>query len=345
MVGSSVFHMKWGNPDLLHLLWLLLPLGWALWALVKRRRARLARLVAEPMWVALVEGWRPQNFARRQWLWLVAFGMVLMALARPQYGFHWEEVKRRGLDVVVCMDTSKSMLAEDIKPNRLEQAKYGVRDMIKQLKGDRVGLVAFAGVAFLQCPLTVDYGAFAMMLDDVRIGLIPRGGTAIGEAIKTALNSFEKRNDADKAIILITDGDDTEGDPLQYVDELRKNGVRLFAVGVGSQEGDLIPVTVDGRSTFLKDAQGQVVKSRLNEGTLSQLALQSGGAYVRAAPGDIGLDRIINTQLSQLKRSQAESKMIRSYEDRFPWLAGAALLLLAVEAGLTERRKMNGVKP
>lgn len=338
--------MKWGDPNLLHLLWLLLPLGWALWALTRRRAARLARLVANPAWATLIEGWRPGNYARRNGLWLAALAFLLLALARPQYGFHWEEVRRRGLDIVVCMDTSKSMLAEDIKPNRLEQAKYGVRDMLKQLKGDRVGLVAFAGAAFLQCPLTIDYAAFGMMLEDVRVGLIPRGGTAIGEALQTALGSFEKRTDADKAIILITDGDDTEGDPLAALDELKKQNIRVFAVGVGSQEGDLIPVTdANGHSTYLKDVNGQVVKTRLDEGTLSRLALQTGGAYVRAAPGDLGLDRIINTQLSQLKRSQAESKMIRAYEDRFAWLAGAALVLLGIEAGLGERRRRVGPAP
>lgn len=337
--------MKWGDPNLLHLLWLLAPLAWALWKLGRRRTARLARLVTQPTWSALIAGWRPQNLARRNALWLGAVGLMVLALARPQYGFHWEEVRRRGLDIVVCMDTSKSMLAEDIKPNRLEQAKYGVRDMLKQLKGDRIGLVAFAGTAFLQCPLTIDYAAFGMMLDDVRVGLIPRGGTAVAEALQTALQSFEQRNDADRAIILITDGDDTEGDPLAKVEELKSKGVRVFAIGVGSQDGDLIPITDEnGRSAFLKDAQGQVVKTRLDEGMLSRLALQTGGAYVRAAPGDLGLDRIIQTQLSQLKRSQADSKMIRSYEDRFVWVAGAALLLLVIEASLADWRKAPGGK-
>jgi len=337
--------MKWGDPDLLHLLWLLPPLAWALWALTRRRAARLARLVESPTWATLIAGWRPQNYARKNWLWLAAAALMVLALARPQYGFHWEEVRRRGLDIIVCMDTSKSMLAEDIKPNRLEQAKYGVRDMLKQLKGDRAGLVAFAGTAFLQCPLTIDYAAFGMMLDDVRVGLIPRGGTAIGEALETAIRSFEKRNDADKAIILITDGDDTESDPLPKIDELKKQGIRVYAIGVGSKEGDLIPITdANGRSAFLKDAKGQVVKTRLDEGVLSRLALETGGAYVRAVPGDLGLDKIINTQLSQLKRSQADSKMIRSYEDRFPWVAGAALLLLVIEATLSERRKISEAK-
>lgn len=334
--------MKWGNPALLHLLWLLLPLGWALFALAGRRSARLARVVASPLWSTLIPGWRPERLKQRMWIWLAALALMLVAAARPQWGFHWEEVRRRGLDIIVCIDTSKSMLAEDIKPNRIEQAKYGVRDMLKQLKGDRAGLIAFAGTAFLECPLTVDYSAFSMMLDDVRVGLIPRGGTAIGEALQTAIDSFEKRNDADKAIILITDGDDTEGDPLSKLDELKERGIRVFTIGVGSAEGDLIPVTDEqGRSSFLKDSNGQVVKTRLDEGVLSKLALQTGGAYVRAAPGDLGLDRILNQQLSQLKRSQADTKMIRSYEDRFGWFLAAALLLLVIEAGIAERAKMK----
>ncbi len=337
--------MKWGNPNLLHLLWLLLPLGWGIIALAKRRNSRLAKIVASSTWGALIPGWRPERFMQRNWIWLAAAVLLLVAAARPQWGFHWEEVRRRGLDILVCIDTSKSMLAEDIKPNRIEQAKFGVRDMLKQLKGDRVGLLAFAGTAFLECPLTVDYSAFSMMLDDVRVGLIPRGGTAIGEALQSAMDSFEKRNDADKAIILITDGDDTEGDPLSKIDELKQRGIRVFTIGVGSQEGDLIPITDDqGHQGFLKDNNGQVVKTKLDEGVLSKIALQTGGAYVRAAPGDLGLDRILNQQLSQLKRSQADTKMIRSYEDRFGWFLAAALLLLMIEAGLSERRRVVGAE-
>ena len=346
IVENPFSEMKWGSPGLLHLLWLLPPLGWALFALAKRRASRLGKMVADSTWAALIPGWRPENFMRRSGLWIAAVGALTLALARPQYGFHMEEVRRNGLDIIVCMDTSKSMLTEDIKPNRIEQAKFGVRDMLKQLKGDRVGLVAFAGAAFLQCPLTVDYSAFAMMLDDVRVGLIPRGGTDISGALQTAMESFEKRNDADKAIILVTDGEDTDADPTTMVDELKNRGIRVFAVGVGSLEGELIPITDEqGHAGFLKDSNGQVVKSRLDEGRLSQLALKTGGAYVRAAPGDLGLDRILSTQLSLLKRSQADTKMIRSYEDRFGWLVALALALLAVEAGLSDRRNVSEVKP
>lgn len=336
--------MKWGAAHLLHLLWLLPFLGWMIFALGRRRAARLERLVARSTWPLLMAGWLPGRLTTRNLLWLAAVASMCLALARPQWGFHWEEVRRRGLDIIVCIDTSKSMLAEDIKPNRLEQAKYGVRDMLKQLKGDRVGLVAFAGSSFLQCPLTIDYAAFAMTLDDVRVGLIPRGGTAIGEALRTALAGFEKREDADKAIILITDGEDTEADPLALVDTLKERGVRVFAVGVGSKEGDLIPMTdAAGRSGYLKDANDQVVKTRLDENTLGQLALRTGGAYVRAAPGDLGLDRILSNQLSSLKRSEADSKMIRSYEERFVWLLGLAFAMLVLEASVRERSRKQEV--
>lgn len=338
--------MKFGSPEILYALLLLLPLGWALFALAKRRSARLAKLVAKGTWSALIPEWRPEQLKRKLWLRLAAFALMGLALARPQWGFHWEEIHRRGLDILVCIDTSKSMLAEDIKPNRITQAKYGVRDMRKQLKGDRVGLIAFAGVAFLQCPLTVDYSAFDMMLDDVTVGLIPRGGTVIGEALQTAMDSFEKRNDADKAIILITDGDDTEGEPLAKVEELKKRGIRVFTIGVGSRDGEIIPITDEqGRSTYVKDASGNVVRTTLDENVLSKLALETGGAYVRAVPGDLGIDKILSNQLSQLKRSQADSKVVRAFEDRFGWFAGAALFLLAIEAALTERRKIVEAKP
>lgn len=233
------------------------------------------------------------------------------------------------------------MLSQDIKPNRIEQAKYGVRDLLPLLKGDRIGLIAFAGDSFLECPLTVDYGAFKMSLNDVRVGMIPRGGTAIGESLRTAIKSFDTNTAADRVVFLITDGEDHESDPLQIVPELKQRGIRVFAIGVGSAEGDLIPVTDDeGHTLFLKDSEGQVVKSKLNESSLSQLALQTGGVYVRAAQGDLGLDRILNEQLSKLKREQSESKVVQLFEDRFPWFLGTALALLLIEASLGERRRM-----
>lgn len=337
--------MNWGAPHLLHLLWTLPFIAWALLALRRRRLALLERFAAKVAWPSLAPGWDASAGRARVLLWTAAIGFCFLGLARPQWGLHLEEVRRRGLDLMICIDTSRSMLAEDLKPNRLEQAKYGVRDLLTQLRGDRVGLVAFAGSSFLQCPLTSDYAAFRMMLDDVQVGLIPRGGTALGPALQTALDGFEKAGDADRAIILITDGENTEGDPAGVVAESRKRGIRIFTVGVGSSSGELIPAA-DSKSAgaYLKDNAGNVVKSRLDEQGLSQIALQTGGAYVRAAAGDLGLERLMREHLSDLKKAEGESRVIRTHEDRFVWFLLAAFVLFAVEASLSHRRRVEAAR-
>ncbi len=334
--------MKWGASAYFVGLWLIPVLALLFHALIKQRRRRLESLAEAGVLTQLISGWRPEQARSKSILWLLAFSLCLVALARPQWGFHWQEIKRRGLDILVVMDTSRSMLAEDIKPNRLQQAKWGVRDLVQKLNGDRIGLVAFAGSSFLQCPLTIDYAAFLMTLDDVHSGLIPRGGTAITQALRTALNSFEKNAQADRAIVLITDGDDHEGNPLDLVDELKKQNIRVFCIGIGSREGELIPdAGEDGHASFFKDRQGNVVKTSLQEDVLERLALSTGGAYVRSLPGDTGLEKIFDQGLATLKREEGDAKMIRAYEDRFGWFVAAALLLLFIEAALPQRRRVR----
>lgn len=330
--------MKWGAPELLFLLGLLLPAAWLVFFLLRRRERRLARLVESAQWALLAPDRNPRRVRTRHLAWLGAMGLLLAALARPQWGTRWEEVRRRGLDVLVVLDTSRSMLAEDIKPNRLQQAQWGIRDLLRRLRGDRAGLVAFAGSSFLQCPLTIDYPAFLMTLDDVYVGLIPRGGTAIAQALRTAMDSFEEDSGSDRAIVLITDGEDHEGDPLALLPELKKKNIRVFAVGVGTLEGDLIPARDGGgQSVFLKDRENRVVKSSLNEDLLARLAVATGGMYVRSTPEDFGLDRIYEKGLSELRRDEHEGRMVRRHEDRFPWALGGAFILLACEGLLRER--------
>ena len=330
--------MKWGAPELLVWLWLLAPAAWLLLRLVRLRERRLARLFETAAWPAMAGGWLPGRARTRAWLWLAAAGFLLLALARPQWGFHWQEVRRRGLDLMFVLDTSRSMTAQDLKPNRLQQAKWAIRDLVQTLRGDRAGLVAFAGSSFLQCPLTLDYAAFLMTLDDVYSGIIPRGGTAIEQALRKALDSFEEKVQSDRVILLITDGDDHEGDPRSLIPELKKRGIRVFAVGIGSLEGDLLPSPEPGGGYF-KDRSGKMVKSALHEDVLEALAVGTGGAYVRAVPGENSLETAFTQVLSGLKRAEGESKMIRAYEDRFAWPVGLALLLLAVEAAMPERRR------
>ena len=330
--------MKWGNVQLLYWLPLALPLAWALFALLRHRRKALEQVVDPALLPVLAPDWNPARAKSRLWLRLLALALLVLALARPQWGFHWEEVRRKGLDLMVVLDTSRSMMASDIKPSRLQQAKWGVRDLLRNLRGDRVGLVPFAGSSILQCPLTIDYAAFTMTLDDVYAGIIPKGGTAIEQALRTALASFPANGTADRVVLLITDGEDHEGDPLKLLPELKEKNVRVYTIGIGTLEGEMVPAG-DGQGAYFKDRQGQIVKTALKEDVLQKLALGTGGTYVRSAPGDTGLERVFNESINNLKRSEQETRTAKIYEERFVWPIAAALLLLAWEALLSDRRK------
>ena len=332
--------MQFGNPT--NFWWLaVLPvlIVFLVWAYRARRRA-LERFASPPLSDKLAASVsRP---ARRWKAVLLVAGILFgaLALAQPRWGFEWREVKRKGVDVFVLLDVSKSMLTEDVRPNRLTQAKYACEDLLAKLQGDRVGLIAFAGTAFVQCPLTVDYEAFRLTLKDASPGIIPRGGTAIGPAIRTALKAFEAGEGRDRAIVLITDGEQTESDALAAAEEAAKAGVHIYAIGVGTADGELIPVREDGKAMeFLKDQEGKVVKSRLDEATLKQLALKTQGIYVRSAAGDFGMDTIYEKGIGQLQRQEAEAKLQKRYFERFQWPLGIGFALLMLEAFVSDRRK------
>ena len=333
--------MKWGQVQLLYWLPLLIPLAWALFALLQRRRKALAQMVDPAMLSVLAPAWNPARAKKRLLLRMLALGLLVVALARPQWGFHWEEVRRQGLDLIVVLDTSRSMMASDIKPSRLQQAKWGIRDLLRNLRGDRVGLVPFAGSSLLQCPLTIDYAAFTMTLDDIYCGIIPRGGTAIEQALRTAIQAFPASGTADRVVLLITDGEDHEGDPLALLPELKEKGIRVYTIGIGTLAGEMVPAG-DGQGGYFKDRQGQIVKTALREDVLQKLALGTGGTYVRSAPGDTGLARVFNESINNLKRSEQETRTAKIYEERMVWPILTALLLLAWEALLSDRRKTNG---
>lgn len=329
--------VQWGHPVAL---WGLaaLPLLAALGlGLLAARRRRLARLADETVWPVLMPERSEARLRARLFLTLGAAACGIVALARPQWGERWEEVHRRGLNILVALDTSNSMRAEDLKPSRLDRAKLGLQEFLPHVRGDRVGLITFAGTAFLDCPLTLDYGAFLMLLDDVHPGRLPRGGTDLGQALRLAVDKFEYQRDVDNVLVLVTDGEDLAGGAQAALDELRRKNIRVFAVGVGSPQGELIPDPA-GRG-FLKDRAGQAVQTRLDEAGLQKLALGTGGAYVRAAPGDFGLDRLYTEGILPLKRGQQESRMERRYDEQAGWFLAAALVLLAVETLPGERRR------
>ena len=270
---------------------------------------------------------------RNRWiLRLTALFFLVLALTGPQWGYYWRNVKHRALEIIFALDTSKSMLATDIKPNRLERAKLALKDLIKKLPGDKVGLIAFSGTSFLQCPLTMDYNAFGISLDSLNTSSIPRGGTVIGEAIETARKAFKASSSGTGILILISDGENHEGDPVAKAKEAAKDGLKIFTIGIGSPEGELITLRDEnGNSYYLKDEQGNVVKSVLNEKILQEIAKAGNGAYFRGTGPSLGLDDLYRTQLAKINKSETSSRLQKRYLDRYQIPLFIAFLLLLLE--------------
>jgi len=274
-------------------------------------------------------------------LFSLAIFLSIFALMRPQWGFRWEEVERKALDILIAIDTSKSMLAEDVKPNRIERSKLAVRDLIIKLKGDRIGLIAFAGSAFLQCPFTVDYNGFMLALNDLSVSTIPRGGTSLSSAIKLAIKTYEDAVDQEKVLVIITDGEYHEGDPVKLAEEAKEKGIKIFTIGIGTEEGELIPVRDGyGDSTYLADREGKFVKTRLSEGALQKIALITGGLYIRATGAEFGLGLIYQKRLSKMQKKELEGKMRKRYEERFQIPLIFVFLFLMIESLIGERKKI-----
>jgi Ca-activated chloride channel family protein len=260
-------------------------------------------------------------------------------LARPQWGFEWQDVRKEGLDIFIAIDTSKSMLTEDVKPNRLQRTKLAVKDLLKKLKGDRVGLIAFAGDAFLVCPLTTDYGGLLLTLDDLSTSTVPRGGTDIGQAIQEALRGYEDVPARYKVVVILTDGENWEGDPVQWARVAAEKKIRIYTVGIGTKEGELVRVLNErGESEFIKDPEGNIIKSRLNEGMLKEIAAAAGGGYVRSSGVEFGLDYLYESQWAHLEKRSIESRVEKKYHEHFEIPLTLALILLLAETLLLMRR-------
>ena len=279
--------MSFANPQVL---WLLLVLPPALlaffWWAGRNRRRRLAQFIQARLLSALTVGVSPVRQKIRLGCLVLAVALLVVALARPQYGFDLEKVEQRGLDIVVAIDTSKSMLAEDIAPNRLERAKLAALDLMRRAGTDRLGLVAFAGDAFLECPLTIDDTAFRESVEALDVNTLPQGGTALASAITSALTAF-KEGDHFKVLVLLTDGEDNSdaADALAAAKAAAKAGLKIFTVGIGSAEGTLLRIKdANGNSDYIRDPAGNVVKSHLNEALLDEIARAAGGFYLPLRP-------------------------------------------------------------
>ncbi len=332
--------MRFANPQLLHLLWCLPVIALGLHLLFDYRQSVAARFVQAHL---LDDKTREQSLKKariKAILLMAAYSLAVLALARPQWGYQLQNVKRQGLDIMVAVDVSKSMLTQDVKPSRLERTKLALKDLTKSLKGDRIGLIAFAGQAFVMCPLTTDYSGFNLSLDDLSIDSIPRGGTDLSYAIDEAIKGYGDGSQSYKTVVLITDGEEGQGDALNTARKAKDKGIKVFTVGVGTKEGELIQVPDEaGQMGFLKDASGNFVKSRLNENLLQQIAYTTGASYVRAGGAQFGLDYLYEQQLAKLEKRDIEEKQERRYNERFQWPLTLALICLLLDALLIVRIK------
>ncbi len=330
--------LKFAHPEYLWYL-LLLPavasLFWLVWMLKRRK----VRAMGEPaIMYRMVDERSKVKYWLRSSILLLSGALLVLAFANPRIGTKFEEVKRMGIDLIVALDVSASMRARDIAPSRIQSAKRGLQQVIERLRGDRIGIIIFAGEAYTQLPLTTDYGAAAMLTDIIDIGSAPTPGTAIGSAITLAMQSFEKDEGRNKAMIIITDGENHEDDAVAAAKEAAGKGIVIHTIGMGSPEGAPIPTGDGSWSTAFKlDTDGNPVLTRLDEKTLEAVAEAAGGAYRRASNTRDDISAVF-TEIEKMEKKEYGAKQFTSFEDRFQYPLAAAILLLLIEAAMSEKR-------
>ncbi len=311
----------------------------------KNKTRKLAHFAAAKLLLDLASSFSPVKRNIKATLSVAGIFLILAALARPQWGYVWQETKGKGIDILIALDTSKSMLAEDIRPNRLERAKLAILDLAERAEGDRLGLIAFSGNAFLQCPLTLDYDAFRQTLETVDTSIISRGGTNIAAAIAESQVSFADKDNF-KILVLITDGEDLQEAGLEQARQAAEEGVKIYTVGVGSLAGELIPVRGENGSVdFLRDEEGNIVKTRLDERTLMAMAEATGAFYTRLGSTGRGLEQVYTEGLQSIPKEEREARLQQIPHERFQWPLGLAVLFLMAETFLGTRKRKVAYSP
>jgi Ca-activated chloride channel homolog len=328
---------RFANPDYLYLL-LLLPVMALLFIINEVRKRRARKRLGD---IRLVGSLMPELSDSRS---AVKFLMLLFAvlagviiLSRPQFGSKIEDVRKQGVEVIIALDVSNSMLSEDIQPDRLTRAKQAISRLVDNLDNDKIGLIVFAGDAYTQIPITTDYVSAKMFLSTISPDMVPKQGTAIGSAINLAMRSFSPGEGKSKAIIIITDGENHEDNPVTAAEEAAKKGIIIHTIGIGSTEGVPVPVTINGRKEYLKDADGNTVISKLDEDILKKIAMSTEGSYVRASNTNIGLDQIFG-DIRKMKKQELESTQYTEYNDQFQIFAAITLFLLIFEFIVMDRK-------
>ena len=315
----------------------LIALAW--WTHIRKQRD-MALLADRHLLDRLTTSVNRSGRAIKTGLLLSAITLLITALARPQFGSRVETVRREGQDILIALDLSASMVAEDVAPNRLDKAKFAIADLINRLEGDRVGLVAFAGNAFVQCPLTVDYGAATLFLNAMAPDMMSVQGTNLGQALSVAMDAFSETDRRHRVLVVITDGEDHENQMEEAVDRAVEEGVRLYPVGIGSTEGVPIPeLNTEGQAQgFKRDRDGAVVTTRLDESTLMMMAERTGGSYYRASPGGSELLELV-AEVSAGDGQEFEVERVTVFDEQYQIFLGLALTLLVGEILVPDRRR------
>ena len=325
--------MYFASPAFLRLL-LLVPAIPIAYGIMRALRARRIRRFGDPSLVRqLMPSWSGAKGWVRAVLLSLAWLMFSIGLARPQMGAKLKEHEARGAEIMICLDVSNSMLAQDYSPSRLDRAKLAISRVVDKLAGDRIGLIIFAGTSFVQLPITTDYVSAKMFLGNIDTGSVPVQGTAIGDAVKTAMKSFSAQSDKSRAIIVITDGENHEDDAVDAARQAGDLGIKVYTIGVGSVQGQPIPF----EGGLLKDSDGNIVVTRLDESTLRKMADVSGGAYVHAGNEEFGLGPIVD-DIKKMEAERYSSVVFEEYDELFMYFFAAALALFALEMLIGERK-------
>ena len=327
--------VQYQHPELIIGLMALPFVGLLFWYVLKWKTTVTAKIGDERLVKELTRDHSPFRYILKFGFAMLALAVIIIAMVNPMRAGKMDKVERKGVDVMIALDVSNSMLAEDIKPNRLEKAKQLVNRLIAQLPEDRIGLVLFAGRAYMQMPLTTDHGAAEMYVQNAQPGVVPSQGTMISEALKLGASAFNTKERKYKSIVLITDGEDHDPESLEFSKQLAANGVIVNTVGIGSALGTPIPDPTTGQ--FKKDAEGNTILSKLNEGELKQLAANTNGIYINPEDVNDAVSAIMG-KLSSIQETSVEDAAFKNYIHYFPWFVGAAILLLVIEFVFPERK-------
>jgi Ca-activated chloride channel homolog len=331
--------MHFARPEYLNLLWALPALGLFFCWSFRNRRRKLEKFIGRPLARRLAEDFSRGKAILKAILLIGFFTFGILAVARPQWGMRLQTIRRHGVDIMAALDTSYSMNAEDVAPNRLEKAKGEIRRLIQKSEEDRIGLIGFAGTAVVQCPLTLDHGAIHLFLDAADTGMLPDPGTSLSSAIDMADSAFIEKERKYKVLVLFTDGEDLEGQLDKAVGKAKEAGVVVYAVGIGTPEGASIPIRdAKGGVEYRRDPNGAVVRSRLDERSLAEIAAQTGGRYFRATTSENEIQELYN-DISGLEKKELESKRMQNNEDQFQYPLAFAAFFLIAEFCISEKLK------